>query len=365
MPKQTFQFHRPELAADLIKMLEGGGLLDARTGLFLAAPRRTGKSTFLREDLIPAIKAQGWLPIYVDLWSDRSRDPALLISGAIQKEIQHQSSIASRILQATGLKKVKVAGVAEFELGSHRASSEITLPDLLSEVSNESKKPICLLIDEAQHALNSPAGVAAMFALKAARDQLQGRLSLVLTGSHRDKLAHLVIKKDQPFFGAQVSNFPLLGRAFSDAYADWVNQQLATGHQFSEDDMWKAFEMVGNRPEMLATLVKDVAFDLGKPAELGSLLQMEAKKFRSQIWADMESDYQSLNPLQKAILAAMAEAGPGFSPYHTKLDKPVTAQQIQTAIEGLRDRNWIWKSARGAYALEDSNFIQWYSLRNK
>lgn len=39
----------------------------AGLSLFLAAPRRTGKSTFLRQDLAPEAENLDWLPIYVDL----------------------------------------------------------------------------------------------------------------------------------------------------------------------------------------------------------------------------------------------------------------------------------------------------------
>jgi hypothetical protein len=55
MSAQLFKFQRPELADGYCEALQGTGILDARSGLFLAAPRRTGKSTFLREDLLPAL----------------------------------------------------------------------------------------------------------------------------------------------------------------------------------------------------------------------------------------------------------------------------------------------------------------------
>ena len=43
-------YHRAALAQQLVQALQGRALLgDAHNGLFLAAPRRTGKSTFLRE----------------------------------------------------------------------------------------------------------------------------------------------------------------------------------------------------------------------------------------------------------------------------------------------------------------------------
>ena len=115
-----------------------------------------------------------------------------------------------------------------------------------------------------------------MFAIKAARDRLnQGgtstRLYLILTGSHRDKLAHLVLKKDQPFFGGQVTSFPHLGRAFTDAYVDWINPLLAANNIFNKEDMYAAFEHVGFRPEILKSLVAEVALEYRDAHNLGEL----------------------------------------------------------------------------------------------
>src|SRR5581483_7776500 len=107
----------------------------------------------------------------------------------------------------------------------------------------------------------------AMFALKAARDQMnQGvaaqrgpHLFLVFTGSNRDKLANLLLNRTQPFFGSRVTNFPLLGRAYESAYTAWVNQHLAPNNQFKEDDIFAAFQLVGHRPEMLKGIVSEIA----------------------------------------------------------------------------------------------------------
>ncbi|MGN5476550.1 hypothetical protein ACTMU2_04585 [Cupriavidus basilensis] len=54
-----------------------------------------------------------------------------------------------------------------------------------------------------------------MFGLKAARDAMNVSgsapdLMLVFTGSSRDKLAHLVMNSRMPFYGSQVTPFPLL-----------------------------------------------------------------------------------------------------------------------------------------------------------
>ena len=72
---RPFPFRRPEVAAGMADARMGLGPSHYGSGLFLTAPRRTGKSTFMREDLVPALKDRGVLTTYVDLWEDRQRDP--------------------------------------------------------------------------------------------------------------------------------------------------------------------------------------------------------------------------------------------------------------------------------------------------
>ena len=72
-------------------------MADSRSGLFLAAPRRTGKSTFLREDMLPAMQKRGWTTIYVDLWADKSKDPALLITSAVKAKIGTFAGVIAKL----------------------------------------------------------------------------------------------------------------------------------------------------------------------------------------------------------------------------------------------------------------------------
>src|SRR5690606_6230163 len=113
---------------------------------------------------------------------------------------------------------------------------------------------VVLIVDEAQHALNSEKGINAMFALKAVRDAMnQGAdtegLRLIFTGSSRDKLAQLVLNRQQPFFGAMVTPFPLLGDDFVEAYTQDLNAKLADDNKFRVDDLKRVFHLVGRRPE--------------------------------------------------------------------------------------------------------------------
>lgn len=165
-------YPRPVLSANISQVVlsnKPGGI--ASSGLFLAAPRRTGKSTFMREDLRPALQAAGALVIYTDLWEDRSKDPADLIAGAIREELARHEGIVLKIARKAGMDKVAVGGLS-FSLDKVGVNGGVTLATALETLSDEVKKPIVLIIDEAQQAAISQSGQDALFALKAARDEL-------------------------------------------------------------------------------------------------------------------------------------------------------------------------------------------------
>jgi len=372
-----FNFHRQDLANTLCDSLEGKGLADARSGLFLAAPRRTGKSTFLREDLVPEVERRKWVAIYVDLWADRARDPGLLIADAIKSKLAQFDGPIAKLAKQAGMEKVDVLRTFTFNLGKIGLPEGITLADALDVLYKAVQRPVVLIIDEAQHALSTEAGTNAMFALKAARDQMnQGvaepRLFLVFTGSNRDKLANLLLNRTQPFFGSRVTNFPLLGRPYVSAYTAWVNQHLAPTNQFKEDDMFAAFQLVGHRPEMLKGIVSEIALELGEAASLGELLKRGAQGIRDRIWGEIESDYSALTEIQRAVLAVLIERGEhggGYSPFSEESMKAYAARlghsdfstaTVQAALDALRDKNLIWKESRGAYALEDESLALWF-----
>lgn len=370
---KQFIFRRPELAQDLCNRLEGGGLADARSGLFLAAPRRVGKSTFLREDLLPEVTRRTWFPVYVDLWEKKDRDPGLLIADTIKLKLQENEGRVAKAARAVKLSKVSVLNSLTLDLAQPGLPADVTIADLLAELLRIAKKPIVLIVDEAQHALTSEAGINAMFALKAARDRLNAstgmpQLMLVMTGSNRDKLAHLVLNRSQPFFESSVTPFPFLDRRFTDAFTAWANGALASGNQFAPEAVYAAFQLVGHRPEMLRELVAQVALS-GEAGNLSTLLERGARDINNRLWDEFESEFESLTPIQKAVLHVLIEKGSPWSPfsedsmaaYRTLTGLPaIPTATVQTALDGLRQRSLVWKEFRGAYALEDQGLAEWF-----
>ena len=222
-------FHRNRLAADMadkILYLPPGSA--SSSGLFLAAPRRTGKSTFLREDLRPQLEVKGALVLYADLWENRKADPGTVIIAAVRSELARHEGVIARLSRASGMDKVNIGGMS-FAMDRIGLRDGISLSSAFVALSDETEKTIVIVIDEAQHTITTENGFDALFALKAARDELNSSrhhgLRVVATGSNQDKLAMLRNSKDQAFFGAPLVKFPALGKDVN----GYVNTRLTGG----------------------------------------------------------------------------------------------------------------------------------------
>lgn len=371
-------FPRQALANELVAALRGQQVFgDAHNGLFLAAPRRTGKSTFLQLDLKPALEAVGSVVVYVDLWADQRRDPGAHIADAIGRVLVSRLGPLKRSANAVGLDSVTIAGAVTLDISRIGRVDGVTLPDALRTLRDAAKAPVALIIDEAQHALTSEAGEATMAALKSARDQLNRpgdvQLMLVMSGSDRDKLLRLVNTNGAPFYGSQISRMPPLGADFIAHVAHLVEAQRPELAPVNVALLSSAFDRFGHRPQFfidaLGRVLSPLADLQGRRfedavMEAGNLRQLEDE-------AQMESEFLALRPLEQAVLWRVLEQGARFRPYDSdalrfyreRVSGRVTAQAAQRALESLRARTpaLVWKSARGEYAVDDAAMHRWFT----
>ena len=363
-------FRRTNLADQLAgQVLAAGQPSSASSGVFLSAPRRTGKSTFLREDLRPALEAKGAFVLYVDLWSDKQADPGDLIVGAVRIALSKFDGVLRRLAKKSGLTDVN-AGPVTFSLNAIGIGSQLSMSDALAELSDELKRPIVLIIDEAQHSIVSEKGYDALFALKAARDELNSTfhhgLRIVATGSNRDKLAMLRNSKDQAFFGAPLVEFPPLGTDF----IEWFCDRTDFGAPLDPEMVWDLFQRASFRPELLGAAADQLRFVFGIEAEqVGNRF---AEAVESQI-TDGETQslrvLNSLTPLQSAVLRVLASRQQNYAPFTAETMSSYRAvlnaispddqlvpdtSNVQQALAALQDKMLVWKERRGIYALEDS-----------
>lgn len=363
-------YHRPELAARLAKLIMQVAVgSSASSGVFLAAPRRTGKSTFAREDLRPALEKAGAIVLYADLWQDLTKDPGLVIVEAIREAVGRSDGFITRLAKASGIEKVAVGGL-NFSLDKIGLGKDIDLTTALVALSDESQKLIVLMIDEAQHAITTEAGVAALFALKAARDELNSSrhhgLRVVCTGSNRDKLAMLRNSKDQAFFGASMVPFPTLDRN----YIDWLCEHIDLPTPLDPAEVYELFKESGYRPEMLGAAADAIRFDFFIDPE--NVRERFAELVRAQadeLNANLKKVLHSLTPIQSAVIRVMGSMGDSYAPFEAPtMDLYAAAMKqagiaqtaikvevpgVQQALIALQEKNLVWKASRGVYAVDE------------
>lgn len=363
-------FHRPALAERLMSVvLDDSPTSASPSGVFLSAPRRTGKTTFLRQDLIPALTTAGALVVYVDLWADRAADPSQIIVASVKAVLSEHAPAIQRLAKKAGISGGKVAGI-EFSVDKLGVAGDGSLVDMFVALSDVTQKVIVLLIDEAQQATTSAAGSDALFALKAARDELNTPqhfgLRVVCTGSNQDKLATLRSSKDQAFYGAPLVPFPALG----DDYVDWFCANTSgLPEPLRPQTVAPLFKRAGHRPEVLGAAVDLLRFDFSLTAT------DVARRFNEAVEAqindanqDLLRTIRSLTPIQSAVLRVMAATGTSFAPFEaTTLERyqhvirlsggkdeiRLEVTNVQQALTALQEKGLVWRAARGVYAIDD------------
>ncbi|HEX8590931.1 ATP-binding protein [Pseudomonas sp.] len=363
-------YHRPDLATRLSRLIMQISVgSSASSGVFLAAPRRTGKSTFAREDLRPALEKAGAIVLYADLWQDLTKDPGLVIVEAIREAVGRNDGFITRLAKASGIEKVAVGGLS-FGLDKIGLGKDIDLTTALVALSDESRKLIVLMIDEAQHAITTESGVAALFALKAARDELNSSrhhgLRIVCTGSNRDKLAMLRNSKEQAFFGASMVPFPTLDQN----YIDWLCANIDLPSPLDPAQVFQLFKESGYRPELLGAAADAIRFDFfiapeDVPERFAELVRAQADELN----ANLKKVIHSLTPIQSAVIRVMGSMGDSYAPFEAptmalyaaamkqsgiaESDIKVEVPGVQQALIALQEKNLVWKASRGVYAVDE------------
>lgn len=368
-------FHRTALAEQMARQLLKPSLLDQglRSGLFLSGLRRTGKTTFLRQDLIPALEARGAIVIYVDLWADTRADPATLIHAAIQRALGELQTPASSVLQRLKRLKGLDVGAAGFKFGFQLndlgAKGGPTLARALTDVVDGAKTDVVLVVDEVQQALASETGSQMLLAIKAARDAINprpdtpGHFIFIGTGSHRAQVVGMTLQGKHAFAGATSVDYPTLD-------ADYVRHVLDTLAQDGERVVPSlpaavaAFDTLGRRPEELIRALRQLQQQ--DPDEADRLLPVIAATLKTAA-ADVElRKVEDLGVLAGAVFERVAQAdgdvtglfgSPALAAYAARLGREVTPDQVQRVAEELRDANLILRKGHGVYAVTDP-FVQ-------
>jgi hypothetical protein len=366
-------FHRAELAQYFVDYIKSP---DSSSGSFLAAPRRTGKTTFIKEDLVPLLRDQGATVIYADLWEDKAINPSIVIINAIRQALLASDGLIIKAAKSSGVTKFKLGGF-EVDLSGIGTQDGDSIAKTLAGFATITKKPIVMVIDEAQHAQTSEEGRQTLFALKAARDAMKSVDSpgfrLLATGSNSSKLATLVKAKDQAFYMAPMEDLEQLGAD----YLAWVLQTSTYPTQPSLKAIQEGFDMCSHRPEPLRSVLRELSRSrqLAPDAVDRRFLELMANKLQSARDSFLMG-LHDMEPLDACVMRRMALTGKDFTPFDTKalahysqllqtdgaaLAALPTQSSVQSALERLRKEGLVWNAGRGLWFIEDAQHSAWIS----
>jgi hypothetical protein len=370
-------FRRPQLAHQIAQQLLHPGVLDEglRSGLFISGLRRTGKTTFLQSDLIPALDEAGALVLYTDLWANTQANPATLVNAAIRKALHELQSPAGAM--ARQLKRLRNAELAVmgfkfgFKIDSVGTEGGPTLAEVLTELVDQAQTDVVMIVDEVQHAITSDEGHQMLLALKAARDAINPRPStpghfiFIGTGSHRALVNELTARRNQAFAGATSIAFPvldtdyvqhLLGRMQGEGERALPSLEVAT----------EAFRTLGSRPEEMLRALREQRKYVKAGARPDDVLPVIAGTLRSTA-ADLElMKVEGIGALAMSVFERIAGsngdakglfAGEALAAYAAALGREVRADEVQAVLNGLMDANIVMRRGHGLYGMTDP-FVQ-------
>ncbi|WP_304823818.1 ATP-binding protein [Hydrogenophaga sp.] len=361
-------FHRPQYAADLAQQLLKPTALQVqvRSGVFLSGIRRIGKTTFLRQDLVPALESMGTLVIYVDLWADRSKSPASLVHEAVKATLSALAAPGTQLLSRFKGLNVGAAGFSfGFQVDAVGKPGGATLAAVFTELVDQVKTDVVLIIDEVQQALGTEEGGHLLFALKAARDAVNtrpgtpGYLLFLGTGSHKSLVADMATRRSQPFAGAVSTGYEPLGSDF----VSWKEAQLKQikGIKLpSHDVMYQGFLALGQRPEELQNALVLLQ---SRPEDANVAFPIICSSLASAA-AEVEiATIETLGTLASAIFDRVVhgneqgESGlfsaDAINSYAEQIGTTVDTPQVQNMVDRMITANVMHRQSHGVYAVAD------------
>ncbi len=230
----------------------------------------------------------------------------------------------------------------------------------------EPKRPVLLMLDEAQTLGKGVAGDTAMKAVRGLFNAYPGGLLLLLTGSSKPQLLSLVGDHSKTAFKlAAHMDFPTLGIGF----VSFVGQRhkASTGRNVPVVELDWAFSQLQHRP---GELIDFVRFWIADQPTMVLAAALEAFMAKSGPDAAFAQQYAACTPIQREVLDSISRGEQLFSAMTRRqiarslgLGVAIAPSTLATAVTALETRGILSKVARGRYRLEDERFGAWLDER--
>lgn len=354
-------FPRPTLLQGVLRIYLSG----LQQAVTLFAPRRQGKTLFVKNELIPAGTEAGWHVVYLDLWARRSEPELALVEG-LEAELEHTAGKRFKVTKLTAKAKPPGAEVgAEAEPAS--VAAEPVLENRLAAVLDalvdlSPSQPTLLVLDEFQ-ALANAGSTDFVAAFRTALQKHQGKLLVFYTGSSREALNTMFRRQKAPLFE---SAFPLtlpdLERDFVVDRAEFLRER--TFLVVDVDALDAVFERLGRSPEYLNAIIINLM--IGGHTDVDAAMHAWVE---SQREAGFGARLHELNAYDRAVLRMLAqpERPKAFSKEALDLvrsvlpaDAAITTSRIQGSMRRLMRHQLVAPTGEyGDYEIDDRGLMIW------
>jgi len=353
-----WHFNRPILAIALADRLAQ----HQRIAMF--GPRQTGKTTLLREEVMPILDEQGLLPIYIDCWADR-KDPMGSINHALTKCLDEILLAPGRPGKRAGRAPVRQLGV----MGASIALDELperTMPGsptlrfdtLLTRILEESRQDVVLFFDEFQSIAEVEGADDIAAGLRAALLQAHKHVGVVFSGSSEIELLRLFMTSKAPLFQfADTEPYALLKEDFVGHVASKF--KASTRRDLNQVLALQLLEDFGHQP---APFLHAIAAMVAAPAmTLNQARAFVLDAATPSIWTIA---WRGLTPLQRGVIRLIADQAKPTAQASLKLLSQWLAQEstptssVNRALTVLVDKGLLERPG-ARYAVTDPVMHAW------
>jgi hypothetical protein len=336
---QAWHHARPSQASAL------GDRLLAHERIAMFGPRQTGKTTLLRDEIIPYVQSRDAVAVYIDCWMDMD-DPLQGINYALQKALDGLSvkPRGVRRTASTPVKRLAAMG-ASIDLGEppQRRTPErpaLLLDSLITRILEETRHPLVLVFDEFQAIASAKNGPQIAASLRAALTQADKRIGAIFSGSSDVQLLDMFSRTNTPLYGfARTEGYEPLGLEFIGFVARKFRE--ATRRDLNQALAHEAFLQLGTQPEpflhAVSLVMANPAWNLDRA--LDEMLSQQSPNKWSATW-------RGLTGLQQAALRLVYEDKPPTAADSvawaaTQLGAKVAPSSISRALEALASKGML------------------------
>ena len=352
-PRDLWHYPRTSLAQSMVDALSSGVV----HALTLFAPRRMGKTEFLRNDITPLAQEAGYRVFYFSFLDGAADDVAARFIVTLKQFQVSGGIVSSGASKLKGIKKITLAG-STLELNEPTAT--VSISDILDDLAHH-KQPALLLLDEIQELANIPSAAGIVASLRTGLDLNRTTIKTIFTGSSRNGLTSMFDDARAPFFHFSTNiDFPTLDDGFV-AHLAAIYKQI-TKQPIDLQQLTAAFNELGRVPMQMRTLIKDVILD-PRHDLTQALSDLKASLQNSQGYG---ATWAGLSVLDRLLLSYLAHGG--HEPYSTDTRqafsqsigvKDVSTATIQSTIRRLSRQGHLTKNAFGEYVVNEPNFLVW------